>query len=86
VNIGQDGEDCEDTKAETGSSIGEQRLVKLNKASDLKKETDSINLIYKIFPNICFLSHVCSKIMKYFFLWLSSPCGPWPLLQFPIYT
>jgi hypothetical protein len=49
---------------ETGSN-GEQRLMKLDKANDIKKESDSIHFIYNISPNtrICFLSHVCCRNM-----------------------
>jgi hypothetical protein len=33
-------------------------------ANDFEKETNSINFIHNIFPNICFLSCVCSETMK----------------------
>jgi hypothetical protein len=34
------------------------------KDTDFKKETNSINVLYNLFPYIYFHSYVCSKIMK----------------------
>lgn len=41
------------------------RMVKLKKrASDSRKENNSINFTYNMFADIYFVLHVCNKVMK----------------------
>lgn len=49
----------EDTKVETSDRNSEKSEI-----SDIKKETNLTNGIYNIFPDIYFLSHICSSSMK----------------------